>query len=250
MTHIITVCSKKGGVGKTTTTVNLGVALAQFGHSVLIIDMDPSANTTKALGADQSHGLADALSDRVNPDPLSWTTTEDGVDLVPSSPALKDFIAVMGGGQYRVLQKSLEKTPYDHDFILIDCPAGLTNHMLNALYTSTHALVPVQTEYLSMTDVEETIYEINEVQKYDNQNLMLLGFVPTIYDKRTVLHQEIVEILRENSIYRVYDPIPRTVAFGESTANGTSIFSYAPKNPGAKAYKQLAQDILEAIDGR
>ncbi len=255
-TKTIAICNQKGGVGKTTTTVNLGVGLAKEGKKVLLIDCDPQGNLTTSLGFDvedpKMRTLSDALIDtmqEIEIDPKSLILHhKEGVDLIPAniSLAMTETNLVTAMSRETTLKRFLATIDGSYDYILIDCLPSLGMLMQNALAASNLVLVPVVPQFLSATGMMQLFETIRRVKKHINSELNLLGIVLTIVDKRTKLSKETVKALRENlGDIKIYDSqIPLRSKAAEAPLSGGSIFEYAGRSDVAQAYMDLTKEVL------
>jgi chromosome partitioning protein len=250
---IVAIANQKGGVGKTTTAVNLGAALAEAGHRVLIIDLDPQANATSSFGlqaVDQTSLyeplIGDAsISERIFP------TERDGLFIVPSDLDLAGAeveIARMPNHLTR-LAETLKPLLADEtfDFVLLDCPPSLGILMSNALAAADELLTPIQCEYFALEGLVKIVRLIEQVRDSGaNRRLELGGIVMTMYDGRTNLSEQVVAEVRQHFGERVYQTvIPRSVRLSEAPSFGKSILEYAPSGPAAEAYRALAREFIQ-----
>ncbi len=251
MTRIYALVNQKGGVGKTTTAVNLGAYLAQAGKKVLIVDIDPQANATSSLGLDK-YDLETTIYDAlVREAPLKraiWRSPELGIFLVPSSPHLAGAEVELVGAlarEYR-LQQALEPAASDYDYVLIDCPPSLSLLTVNALTAAAHGvIIPVQCEYLALEGLTQLYQTIELVRDRLNPQLTIRGMLMTMFDGRTNLAQQVVDEVRRHFGERVFKAvIPRSVRLSEAPSHGQPISTYAPRSAGAVAYAALAQELL------
>ncbi|MFN8620893.1 MAG: AAA family ATPase [Chloroflexota bacterium] len=254
MARIISIANQKGGVGKTTTAINLGGSLAEQGYSVLCVDMDPQANLTVGLGLNPrtiQRSMADVL---VNPDvharDVILPTQTAGIDVAPSDIDLSAtenqlFSAI---GREQALREALGEWATGHyDFILIDCPPTLGLLTINALVASESVIIPVQTQYYALKGFTALNNVINQIRaKGLNPNLRILGLLPTFYDARTLLGRDMLEELRELGDHHVFDTmVKQTVRLGEAPLVGRPVTSYATNSEAARAYRGLAREVIE-----
>ena len=248
---IYALANQKGGVGKTTTAVNVGACLAQWGKRVLLVDIDPQANATSSLGIDKqtaSPSIYDLLVRDVPIVRAIRKTKQKGLEVVPSTPALAGAtveLVDMPQRERRLHQalNGLYRNAYD--YIFIDCPPSLGILTVNALTATTGVLIPVQCEYLALEGLSQLIRAIELVRRSLNPNLTLRGVVLTMYDARTTLARQVVEEVRRFFPGRVFDTIiPRNVRLSEAPSYGEPILSYAPNSAGARAYAALAHELL------
>jgi chromosome partitioning protein len=259
MTRIISVAVPKGGTGKTTTTINLGAALAEQGQRVLLVDFDPQGNLTQALGlrpGDLEHTAYSAIKyflTRYEPQlDLAIRPTANGVDVVPASARLNlanDELAVAMQREY-VLQKLIAPIAPRYDFILIDTLPYLGVLVVNALVAAQEIIIPLQAEYLATESVALILEQVQLMRRSGlNPNLTITGILLTMVDQRTVINREAVEYARKTfgSQVNVFETmIKRSVRFPESQASHQSIIQYEPHGEGARAYRALAAEVLHA----
>ena len=255
MAETIAIVNQKGGVGKTTTAINLAAYLTYLGKRVLIIDIDSQGNASSGLGVDYKN-LDSGMYEVLIPGPINikqiiLSTNLEGLHLAPSTPDLAgasvDLVS-LDEREYRLLYNLKEICDY-YDFILIDCPPSLGLLTINALVAADDILIPVQCEYYALEGLGQLINTINLIQENLNEKLNVLGAVLTMYDKRNRLSEEVFNELYKyfpNRIFRTV--IPRTVRLAEAPSHGKSILDYDPKSVGAKAYERLAREILTSYD--
>ncbi|MBQ6678890.1 MAG: ParA family protein [Lachnospiraceae bacterium] len=249
MGRIIAIANQKGGVGKTTTAINLSAALAEKGKKVLLIDMDPQGNATSGLGVPKVRegNTYDML---VNNRPAEKCIQKDvcpGLDLIPSTVDLAGAeIEMLELERHEfILKKKLRRISGAYDFVLIDCPPSLNLLTVNALTTANSVLVPIQCEFYAMEGLTQLLYTVQLVQKKLNPGLEMEGVVFTMYDVRTNLSQQVVESVRQYLKEKVYDTIiPRNVRLAEAPSHGMSIMEYDPRSSGAEAYRKLADEVI------
>ncbi len=246
----IACANQKGGVGKTTTVVNLGAYLAMARRSVLVVDLDPQGNATSGLGVDKSavnRSIYDALCDDMPADELIVRTPVDGLDLIPSSLSLAGAeveLAPMAQRERR-LSRVLEPLTERYDHILIDCPPSLGLLTVNALTAAGSVLVPLQCEYYALEGLSQLVATINLVRDHLNPDLAIRGVVLTMFDSRTLLSAEVRDEARRHLDGSVYDTIiPRSVRLSEAPSYGVPIAIYRPDSKGAEAYASLAREFI------
>jgi chromosome partitioning protein len=252
MTRIFAVANQKGGVGKTTTAVNLGAYLAAEGQRVLLVDVDPQANATSSLGVDRqglSRSTYDVLLDETPADQAILLTKQIHLDLLPSTPALAgaevELVGIMAR-EHR-LNRALEPIAHRYDYVFLDCPPSLGLLTLNALTaTQDGILIPVQCEYLALEGLGHLLKTIYMVRDNLNPGLTIAGVVLTMFDARTNLSRQVVDEVRRFFPGHVFQTIiPRTVRLSEAPSYGETILRYAPMSAGAAAYHALAQELME-----
>jgi chromosome partitioning protein len=246
----VTACTnQKGGVGKTTTVVNLAAYLALSGTSTLVIDLDPQGNATSGLGVDRralEHSIYDALIDRAPIDELIVGTAIDRLDLLPSAPALSGAEVELVGvpARERRLSASLGDLMGTYDRILIDCPPSLGLLTLNALTAADGVLIPIQTEYYALEGLSQLVNTIRLVRESLNPRLEVEGVLLTMYDGRTRLSAQVAAEVRRHMNGAVYDTVvPRAVRLSEAPSHGLPIALYDPTSRGAAAYGELAVEV-------
>ena len=258
---VIAITNQKGGVGKTTTTFNLGVALAKQNKKVLIVDVDPQSNLTTYAGwyneDELKYTLSDVMEQSMNDEEIKTKESilhhKENVDLIPSSlnlSALETSLAYAMSREY-TLRNCLSVVKKDYDYILLDCQPSLGMLTINALASADSVLIPVQSQYFALRGMTDLFKIINKVKRQINPTLKIDGALLTLVDRRTNLSKEIEKQIRDNygSILRVYDTqIPIAVKTAESTSQGKSIFSYDKNSSVAEAYSSFAKEVLN--DGK
>lgn len=253
MAKVITVTNQKGGVGKTTTSINLSFYLAKKGKKTLIIDFDPQGNATSGLGIDKRE-LQKTMCDVM----LGEAELKDVVIpvgkkaknlyLAPTIPELANVEVQMAEieDKFRILKKALSTVGKDYDFIIIDSPPSLSLLTVNGMIAANYLLLPVQTEFYALEGVAQLLESMNLVKKAMNPKLQLLGVLATMYDRRTVLSSQTLAELKRFFKDKVFETtIPRNVRLAEAPSHGVAIGQYDRFSKGAKAYKALADEVLE-----
>lgn len=249
MGRILAIANQKGGVGKTTTAINLSAALAEKGKKVLLIDIDPQGNATSGLGAPKSRegNTYDLLVNDKSAESCIRKDVYPGLDLIPSTVDLAGAeIEMLELERHEfILKKKLRRISSNYDYILIDCPPSLNLLTVNALTTANSVLVPIQCEFYAMEGLTQLLYTVQLVQKKLNPGLLMEGVVFTMYDVRTNLSQQVVESVRQYLKEKVYDTIiPRNVRLAEAPSHGMPIVEYDPRSSGAEAYRMLADEVI------
>lgn len=248
---VISVVNQKGGVGKTTSTINIGAALAQYGRKVLLVDFDPQGALSVGLGI-SVYQLEKTLfhvlgSDRIAAKDVLVSTTVKNLDLLPSNIELSavEMQLVSEVGREQALQIALQPLMNDYDYIIIDCQPSLGLLTVNALAASDGCVVPLETEYFALRGLALLTQTVDKIKSRINPRLEIIGILPTMYDPRTVHGREVLERVEEAFGDKVFETvIMRTVKFPETTAAGSPITEYAPKSPAARAYLRLARELI------
>lgn len=251
MGRIIAIANQKGGVGKTTTSINLSACLAEKGMKVLAIDLDPQGNMTSGLGVDKDeveHTIFELFLGECSIQECIQNTAVENVKLIASNAELAAAeIELIGKeDQQYILKNKVDYVRDDYDFVIIDCPPSLNVLTINALTTANSVLVPIQCEYYALEGLSQLIRTINLVQERLSPSLQLEGVVFTMYDVRTNLSNQVVESVKENLDTKIYDTmIPRNIRLAEAPSFGIPINMYDPKSAGAESYRKLAQEIID-----
>ena len=252
MVNVISVANQKGGVGKTTTTINLAASIADRGYRVLIVDIDPQGNATSGLGIEKSEIDQDIYNVLIDEIPIQDTihhTSIAKLDMVPAtinlSGAETELISMMA--RETRLKSALDAISDQYDFIFIDCPPSLGQLSINAFTASDSILIPVQSEYYAMEGLSQLLNTIRLVQKHFNKDLGVEGVLLTMLDARTNLGAEVVKEVQSYFSKKVYKTIiPRITKLAEAPSYGQPITEYAPRSRGAKVYDDLAKEVLKA----
>ena len=251
MAYVLTLANQKGGVGKTTTAVNLAAFLGKKKKKVLVIDLDPQGNATSGLGIDKSELDTTIYDVLVNDEPMAdsiWESSANNVSIVPTNINLAgaeiELVNVMS--RENVLKEALKPVKDDYDYIIIDCPPSLSILTINALTTSDGIIIPIQGEYYALEGLTQLIDTINIVKKKLNKNLSILGVVLTMFDRRTQLTRQVQEEVENYFGDKVFNTvIPRNVRLAEAPSHGVAILDYDKVSKGAKAYESLASEVIK-----
>lgn len=251
MGRIIAIANQKGGVGKTTTAINLSACLAEAGQKVLAIDLDPQGNMTSGLGVDKSeleNTVYELILDECSIKESITDTVVDNLKLIPSNVNLAGAeIELLGINEKEyILKNAVDYIWDDYDYIIIDCPPSLNMLTINAMTTANSILVPIQCEYYALEGLSQLIHTIDLVQERLNPDLMIEGVVFTMYDGRTNLSVQVVENVKSNLNTTVYNTIiPRNIRLAEAPSHGLPINLYDTKSAGSESYRMLAKEIMD-----
>ena len=254
MSRIIAIANQKGGVGKTTTSINLSACLAEQGKKVLVVDIDPQGNATSGLGIDKNaleNTVYELFIEECNMEDCIQEEALEHLDLLPSNVNLSgaeiDLIGI--DGREYILKNLLTDIKDNYDFVIIDCPPSLNILTVNAMVTADTVLVPIQCEYYALEGLSQLIHTINLVKKRLNPELEMEGVVFTMYDARTNLSLEVVENVKRNLKQNVYKTIiPRNIRLAEAPSHGLPINLYDSKSVGAESYRMLALEVIHRGD--
>lgn len=255
MTDVIALANQKGGVGKTTTTVNLGADLATLGNRVLIVDVDAQGNATSGVGiskADIQKDIYDVLINEAPMQDVIMHTQHQDLDIVPATIQLSGAEIELTPQMAREirLKQSLETVQEQYDYVLIDCPPSLGLITINAFTASNSILIPVQSEYYALEGLSQLLNTVALVRKHFNTDLKIEGVLLTMYDARTNLGAQVNQEVRDYFKDSVYETIiPRNVRLSEAPSYGLPISDYDPKSKGAECYLNLAKEVLAAHGG-
>lgn len=254
MGRIIAIANQKGGVGKTTTSINLSSCLAEAGKKILAIDLDPQGNTTSGLGVDKDdleNTVYKLMLDECTIRESIHKTEIENLTLIPSNVNLSGAeIELLGiNDKEYILKNAVDYIRDDYDFIIIDCPPSLNMLTVNAMTTADTVLVPIQCEYYALEGISQLIHTIDLVQERLNPDLKMEGVVFTMYDSRTNLSNEVVDNVKNNLHTTIYKTIiPRNVRLAEAPSHGLPINLYDSKSAGAESYRLLAKEVIDRED--
>lgn len=254
MARIIAIANQKGGVGKTTTAINLSACLAENNKKVLTIDTDPQGNTTSGLGIEKDeieNTIYELMLDECTIKECIVKTEIENLHVMPSNVNLAGAeIELLGiSDKEYILKNAVDYIKDDYDYIIIDCPPSLNMLTVNAMTTADTVLVPIQCEYYALEGLSQLIHTINLVQQRLNANLVMEGVVFTMYDARTNLSLQVVESVKNNLNTTIYKTIiPRSVRLAEAPSHGLLINKYDSRSTGAESYRMLAKEVINRKD--
>ncbi len=250
LSKIIAIANQKGGVGKTTTAVNLGACLSTLGRKVLIVDIDAQGNTTSGVGinkADVEYCIYDILINEIHPKQAIVDTALPNLKLIPATIQLAgaEIELVPTISREVRLKKALAMVRNEFDYILIDCPPSLGILTINSLTASDSVIIPIQCEYYALEGLSQLLNTIRLVQKHLNTSLQIEGVLLTMFDARTNLGIQVIEEVKKYFQQKVYQTvIPRNVRLSEAPSHGQSIITYDPRSKGAEVYLELAKEVI------
>lgn len=250
MGRIIAIANQKGGVGKTTTAINLSACLAEKGQKVLAIDMDPQGNMSSGLGLDKDSidkTIYDMIIGESDVEEVINHGTIDNLDILPSNVDLSavEIELIDVDNKEFVVRDAIQKIRDNYDYIIIDCPPSLSLLTINAMTTADSVLVPIQCEYYALEGLSQLIHTVELVKERLNSILEIEGVVFTMYDARTNLSLQVVENVKDNLQQNIYKTIiPRNIRLAEAPSYGTPINQYDPKSAGAESYMRLAEEVI------
>ncbi len=251
MGRVIAIANQKGGVGKTTTAINLSACLAEKGQKVLAIDMDPQGNMSSGLGLDKGSidkTIYDMIIGETDVEDVISKGTIENLDILPSNVDLSavEIELIDEENKEFIVKNSIQKVRDNYDYIIIDCPPSLSLLTINAMTTADSVLVPIQCEYYALEGLSQVMRTINLVRRKMIPNLSIEGVVFTMYDARTNLSLQVVENVKDNLQQNIYKTIiPRNIRLAEAPSYGTPINQYDPKSAGAESYMRLAEEVIE-----
>lgn len=249
--RVISITNQKGGVGKTTTAINLSAWLAKKGKKVLVIDADQQGNTTSGLGLEKNdieNTIYDVMLEESSLTDVKLKTCVEGLEVVPANISLTGAEIELIGKEEReyILKKEIDKIKQYYDFIIIDCPPSLSLLTINSMTTADSVLVPIQCEYYALEGLSQLIHTVELVKDRLNSGLEIEGVVFTMFDARTNLSLQVVENVKDNLQQNIYKTIiPRNIRLAEAPSYGTPINQYDPRSAGAESYMRLAEEVID-----
>ena len=256
MSKIISVANQKGGVGKTTTAINLAACLALSGQKVLIIDIDPQGNASSGLGVnlrENQKGIYELLAGNASLDQVIYPTEIDTLKIIPSNVDLAGAEIELVGRDHRekILSMALNGVNAEYEFVVIDCPPSLGLLTLNALAVSQSVLIPMQCEYYALQGLSQLLKTLKRIQKSINPDLKVEGILLTMYDNRTLLNGQVEKHVKKYfSEFLMKTIIPRNIRLSEAPSHGKPIVLYANRSKGSDSYVELAQEVIQRTKGK
>ena len=252
MSHVIAIVNQKGGVGKTTTAINLGASLAVAEKRTLVVDIDPQGNATSGLGVEGRESLSTVydvlMGDRSADESILYAVHFPCLDVIPSTRDLvgAEIELVQARRRETILRRALEPIREQYDYVLVDCPPSLGLLTLNTLTAADSVLIPIQCEFYALEGLSQLLDTIHQVRMVLNARLQVAGVLLTMSDTRTNLSNQVAEDVRQHFPRRTFQTlIPRSVRLGEAPSHGQTVLSYAPESAGAKAYEALAAEFMD-----
>ncbi len=251
LVKVIAIANQKGGVGKTTTSVNLSACLAELGKKVLLVDLDPQGNSTSGFGFDKTKIKQSIYDLLVNDIPVEGTILKTQIEnlmLLPATIQLAgaeiELVSIMS--RETKLKRVLDSIKYNYDYVIIDCPPSLGLLTINSLTAANSVLVPIQCEFYALEGLSQLMNTVNLVQKNLNPTLSLEGVVLTMFDARTNLSIQVVDEVKNHFRHKVYQTIiPRNVRLSEAPSHGQPVIIYDPKSKGSQVYFELAREVID-----